>query len=357
MFSHLIAVYPLGFLYGSAGAFLSPENLVGRSGGKFPPDATTLAGLILNAHREQPNQPTQLTQTELSQKLTVAGPFWANASSPEYFYVPIPRHKIIGDLDTDQWQIQNYRWWRDEDAHPDAESEYHWHRIDAWDYSPDDIKINRLAAKAPWQELSMLHPSLKTDERHVRDENGLFLENAVQMLANKWDGSEEETCLVYLSTAPVEDGWYRFGGESHMVELTCIELDEFSPIVELLKRPIEKAFALIGPGIWGSNSLSLRYPRHSDFSERRPMMLTDRPIPYRYRNGGQPAEDKQDRLTKAGRLSRGRYAVPPGTVYVFKEAIGQSWWDWPEEWFPKEGFPLKHLGCNLSLPVEIQGAN
>ena len=87
------------------------------------------------------------------------------------------------------------------------------------------------------------------------------------------------------------------------------------------------------------------------------MMLTDRPVPYRYRNGGQSPEVQQGQLSKAGRLSRGRYAVPIGTVYVFKEAIGKPWWDWPEEWFPKEGFPLKHLGCNLCLPVEIQGTN
>jgi CRISPR-associated protein Cmr3 len=357
MFSHLIKVCPLGFLYGSAGAFLSPENLVGRSGSKFPPDASTLSGLILNAYRDQPEQPASFSKTELSHKLTVAGPFWANVSSPEYFYVPVPRHKMIGDTDTDQWVVSNYRWQRDEVAHPDVEADYHWQRIDSWDYTPEEIKDNHLAAKAPWQYLSMLHPSLKLEERHVRDENGLFLENAVQMLPNQWDGSDEETCLVYLSTVPINDGWYRFGGESHMVEVTCHELSEISPIVELLQRPIERAFALIGPGIWGSNSLSLRYPRHADFSERRPMMLTDRPVPYRYRNGGQSDEEKQGQLTKAGRLSRGRYAVPPGTVYVFKQAIGKTWWDWPEDWFPKEGFPLKHLGCNLCLPVEIQGVS
>jgi len=83
------------------------------------------------------------------------------------------------------------------------------------------------------------------------------------------------------------------------------------------------------------------------------MMLTDRPNPYRYRLGSQSEEYQTGPMCKAGRLSRGRYAVPTGTVYVFKDAIGKSWWDWPEEWFPKEGFPLKHLGCNLSLPIEI----
>lgn len=31
-FQYLIIIKPLGFLYGSAGRFLSPDNLVGRSG-------------------------------------------------------------------------------------------------------------------------------------------------------------------------------------------------------------------------------------------------------------------------------------------------------------------------------------
>jgi len=36
MFKYLAIIEPLGFLYGSAGRFLSPENLVGRSGANFP---------------------------------------------------------------------------------------------------------------------------------------------------------------------------------------------------------------------------------------------------------------------------------------------------------------------------------
>lgn len=351
MFTHLITIHPLGFMYGSAGAFLSPENLVGLSGAKFPPDAATLSGLIFSAYKavggEAPSQET------LRHQLFVAGPFWANVDAPHNFYVPVPRHKILGEDDTDQWEIRNYQWWRDEAAHPDIEATYLWHRIDSWDYSPDEIKANQAAAKAPWEFLPMLHPSLKSDERHVRDKNGLFLENAVQMLPNKWDGSDAETCLVYLSTVPLDDGWYRFGGESHLVEIISHPIDEASSIAELLQRPIENAFALIGPGLWGSTHLSLRYPRHSDFSERRPMMLTDRPLPHRYRLGSQAKDNQTEQPTQAGRLSRGRYAVPTGTVYVFKDAIGKPWSDWPEDWFPREGFPLKHLGCNLCLPVDI----
>lgn len=56
-----------------------------------------------------------------------------------------------------------------------------------------------------------------------------------------------------------------------------------------------------------------------------------------------------------GRLSRGRYAVPAGSVYVFKHPLEMNWWDFPDQWFPQEGFPLKHLGCGLGLPIDIQG--
>ena len=66
MFQHLITIEPLGLLYGSAGRFLSPDNLVGRSGNSFPPSAVTLAGVFAHA----------LGKNKLAD-LTVAGPFWA----------------------------------------------------------------------------------------------------------------------------------------------------------------------------------------------------------------------------------------------------------------------------------------
>ncbi|MEQ8961174.1 MAG: hypothetical protein RLP02_25165, partial [Coleofasciculus sp. C2-GNP5-27] len=59
--------------------------------------------------------------------------------------------------------------------------------------------------------------------------------------------------------------------------------------------------------------------------------------------------------SKTGRLSRGRYAVPPGSVYVFKHPLNLTWWDFPDAWFPQEGFPLKHLGCGLCFPIDIKG--
>ncbi|MFM7366708.1 MAG: CRISPR-associated protein, partial [Sphaerospermopsis kisseleviana] len=72
-------------------------------------------------------------------------------------------------------------------------------------------------------------------------------------------------------------------------------------------------------------------------------MLTDKPVPYRFRS--------------QGTLGRGRYAVPAGSVYVLKEPINKPWWEWDEKWFPNEGYSLKKLGCGLCLPVEIEGVN
>lgn len=54
MFKYLITIHPLGLMYGSSGGFLSPENLVGRSREKFPPDAATLSGLFFSANKVNP---------------------------------------------------------------------------------------------------------------------------------------------------------------------------------------------------------------------------------------------------------------------------------------------------------------
>ncbi len=96
-FQYLITVSPLGFMYGSAGAFLSPENLVGRSGSKFPPDAGAIAGLFFNANRESQFVDHKI----LRDKLVVAGPFWAKEDKPKQFYVPIPWHKVISEEEDD----------------------------------------------------------------------------------------------------------------------------------------------------------------------------------------------------------------------------------------------------------------
>lgn len=332
-FEYLIKINPLGFLYGSMGAFLSPENLVGRSGSKFPPDSATLSGVFFKTNQEKP-----FTQDNIKHNLFIAGPFWAKNDDPEYFYVPIPWHKVIADDGVDEWKIVDHKWYREETETENGnkrylEPDYRWQKINYWDDTPETIKSNGGFAKAPWEHISILHPRIQDNERCVLKEDGLFLENAVQM--------DDEFCLIYLSSHSLPDGWYRFGGENHIVEITSIKLDNNSLITELLEKPIEKAFALITPGLWGSNHLSYRYPIHPDFPKKRPKMLTDRPIPYRYRAGN--------------KLSRGRYAVPPGTVYVFDQAIDKNWYSWSEDWFPKEGFSLKILGCNLCLPVNIEG--
>lgn len=355
MFKFIIKIQPLGLMYGSAGAFLSPENLVGRSGAKFPPDAPALSGLFFSANKDKPF----ISHEELRDKLHIAGPFWAMADSPEYFYVPMPRHKVIHPETSDQWIINSsYKWClKSKDGNQDSdeeevsnqvESEYRWLKIDYWDDEPEDILQARSAnppsvAEKCWEYVSMLHPQMQKEQRHVLPEKGLFLENAVQM--------HDETCLVYLSTYELPDGWYQFGGEGHMVEISSIPLEEGSPILKYLRIPIQKTFALITPAVWGSHQFSYRYPKYPDFARdyNKIKLLTDKAVPYRYRMGYRDP-DKADN-PRATRLSRGRYAVPAGSVYVLKEPLNKSWEDFPEAWFPEKGL-LKKFGCGLCLPIE-----
>jgi len=56
---------------------------------------------------------------------------------------------------------------------------------------------------------------LLEEQRKVKT-GELFLENAVQL--------HPDACLVYLANQPLENGWYRFGGESHLVEVKSLEL-------------------------------------------------------------------------------------------------------------------------------------
>ncbi|BAS60332.1 hypothetical protein LBWT_X4040 (plasmid) [Leptolyngbya boryana IAM M-101] len=335
MFQHLITIAPLGLMYGSAGAFLSPENLVGRSGAKFPPDASTVAGLFFSANHSLKG--AIAPHDTLKHNLHIAGPFWAKRDQPEVFYVPVPRHRIIAEEQEDEWRLEKHRWQRDLQKE-DIEAFYTWQSIDAWNRETRQIRTNREAAQAPWKYVSFLHPQMKAEERHVLDQDGLFLENAVQM--------DEDYCLVYLSTHAFPEGWYRFGGEGHMVEINSQSLSPSSIIHQLLQTPIDRACALITPGVWGSHNLSYRYPRHPEFPREGMQMLTDKATPCRYRLG--------NRTTERGRLSRGRYAVPVGTVYVFKHPLNRCWWDFPDDWFPDKGL-MKKLGSGLCLPIQIQG--
>ncbi|MEM9542320.1 MAG: type III-B CRISPR module-associated Cmr3 family protein [Cyanobacteria bacterium P01_E01_bin.42] len=350
MFRYLIIVKPLGLMYGSAGGFLSPENLVGQSRSKFPPDAATLSGLIFSQSKAENEGKAQdernAIQEDLRKNVRVGGPFWAEYDSYFDFYVPIPwlyqvkKHERDPKPKNNQlnyWKIGDKGWELDQ-KDDDFTPEFSWQPISAWN---DREAIRENAAAAPWKFVPLLHPHLKDEERNVKKNDGLFLEYAVQL--------PEEYCLIYLSTVAIAPGWYRFGGENHLVEIESEKLDEDDPIVELFQQKIDRAFASIAPGVWGSNRFSYRYPQHPDFPEPS-HLLTDKPIPYRYRTGNNTYQ-------LGGSLGRGRYAVPPGSVYLLERSLNRSWWDWDNAWFPKEGFPLNHLGCGLALPLQIEGVS
>ena len=374
MFKYLIKIEPLGLLYGSSGRFLSPENLVGRSGMSFPPSAATVSGLFASALGGNSIR---------TDDFCISGPFWAQSNSPKNFYVPTPFNCLVKHQ-----KIQQVMSWRSSECtlwHNEVQQEMIWEEgawgvryNNRWHVPPNDkfergswvaiadwktiqttdpSKLPKVKS-APWKSVPHLHPRLKEDERRVAVElerGSLFLENAMQM--------EPATCLVYLSTEKVPDNWYRFGGEGHMVEVQCIDIHGSDRISNLLNKPVGDRFAIITPAIWGSNRLSYREPqslrkgqenrdRHSleqtdsDLSAEWTVetILTERGVPYRYRLGGEPNQPK--------RLSRGRYAVPAGTVYVLKDAIDRAWKDWNVNWFPKEGPSLRRWGLGLALPLE-----
>ncbi len=329
MFKYLITIHPLGLMYGSSGGFLSPENLVGRSREKFPPDAATLSGLFFSANKVNPFIPPE----ELRDNLYVAGPFWSEEKrlQQKNFYLPIPRTKLISDKGTKDWEIKTDQW-TVKNPDDDLEPDYFWQEIVAWNKTAKQVKERGAVSKAPWKFVPILHPKIQKQQRQVQAEDGLFLEYAVQL--------DQDACLVYLSTHELPSGWYRFGGENHVVEINSLTLEDHHPLIKLLNQPIQTAFALITPGVWGSNRLSFRYPQHPDFPQPK-LMLTDKPVPYRYRAGG--------------RMGRGRYAVNSGSVYVLEKPLNLSWWNWSEDWFPKEGYSLKKVGCGLCLPLTIQG--
>jgi CRISPR-associated protein Cmr3 len=349
-FTHLIIIEPLGLLYGSAGRFLSPENLVGRSGTNFPPSAATLSGLF--AASQDKNQEVNIRD------LMLAGPFWGEVdeltSSNQNFYVPTPKNYLVKDgkiTDKLTWNPQKQAWVNKDDKSPVDKFESNtWLAISSWD-NPRKVKKSFCV----WQFLPHLHPRLEANERHTirnyEEQGSLFLENSVQM--------KPGTCLVYLSNTELKPGWYRFGGEGHMVDVRCEKI--CSQLDTKLKQPVGKTFTLITPAVWGSNRLSKREPVFLEKRDRafyepeQPIpetqeknawkveaLFCDRAIPFRYRLGG---------TGDMKLLSRGRYAVPAGTVYVLEEAIDKPWQDWDVKWFPQEGPSLKRWGCGLALPL------
>ncbi|WP_247216993.1 type III-B CRISPR module-associated protein Cmr3 [Synechococcus sp. C9] len=322
MFQYLITLEPLGFLYGSAGRFLSPDNLVGRAGVNFPPSAATLSGLFAAHYGTE--------AMTIDTGWMFAGPFWSMVQDPQNFYVPTPMNCLVKD-----GRIEQILHWNGETWEPEIGGKFDkrgWLPISRW----LEINSGQKIEPDPWEFAPHLHPRLEIDQRRVQaneTQGSLFLENAVLL--------KPGVCLTYLSSHPLPAGWYRFGGEGHLVDVQCHDLHTNTR--ELLQKPAGKNFATVTPGLWGSNRLSYRWPMQEQDQPiwPDPVVLTERPQPYRYRLGG----------TGTGRrLSRGRYAVPAGTVYVLKEPL-DPWHTWPEAWFPREGYSLKRWGCGLSLPL------
>jgi CRISPR-associated protein Cmr3 len=390
MFKHLIVIEPLGFLYGSAGKFLSPENLVGRSGTSFPPSAATLSGIFA----------ASLPRKEI-ENLQLAGPFWAWSRNPQNFYVPTPLNCLVKDKEIqhqmvwcqeckERWLVP-FRVWQEVKGKlvgldvwktpPNDKFESkiwlpirHWKRLRHQTTKEPNFSEESLTQEescflqlkvesSPWQFVPHLHPRLQEEQRRVvepdEEQGSLFLENGVQL--------NPDACLVYLSNTPITDGWYRFGGEGHLVDLHCQDI--CPTVTDLLNQELGCSFALITPAVWGSQRLSYRAPQKDNKGNLGwpdnaiCAILTERPTPTRYRFGNNP----NAKAGEAKTLSRGRYAMPAGTVYVLKEPLG-NWQSWPEDWFPKEGVPLKHSspedpkkgfsfkrwGCGLALPLDIK---
>ena len=389
-FKYLIIIEPLGLLYGSAGRFLSPENLVGRSGSQFPPSAAALSGIVAAHHAQHTASKQELEAT--LKPLCLAGPFWkwTHDHNPENVCVPTPMNCLArlnphhDETRVPQGSLVNRLEWDgqqwiplDQDNAAGKPEGRTWVALNDWlqlsKWQPGD-KQPRVYGD-PWHYAPHLHPYLKEDERRVdtdRERGSLFLENGVQM--------HPETCLVYLSNLPIQDdknrlvknAWYRFGGEGHMVELTCHPISETSKLHQLLTHPLGQSFSLITPAVWGSNRLSYRSPRplkKGDKSRHQlaevdsdltalwdtAALITERPVTFRYRLGNRKNQQGTDihQPNQPKALSRGRYAVPAGSVYVMEKPLESypTWQDWPLDWFPREGPSLKRWGCGLALPL------
>ena len=320
-FKYLIAIEPLGLLYGSAGGFLSPENLVGRSNASFPPSSATLSGIFAAHYGDRSKELLNLQ---------LAGAFWAEIGKEQEFYVPTPLNCLVqdGKIGNEFITWAGDRW--NNPSNTGKTEKDTWISIAQWHKLQNPNGEKPTVEKPPWKFAPHLHPRLEENERRVKrlDENDpnnegtLFLENAVQL--------NPRNCLIYLSNTELPPGWYRFGGEGHMVEIDCLPLGNLAK--NLLNTPLSHSFATVTPGIWGSNRLSYREPMvkdgekyksvwFNDKEEYEKSILTHRPKPTRYRLGEQ--ENHHPRQPKL--LSRGRYAVTAGTVYVLDNALNDTW--------------------------------
>jgi CRISPR-associated protein Cmr3 len=370
---YILTVSPLGMLYGSAGPFLSPENLVGRSGDRFPPNATTVAGLYgANQWKEKGDL----------DDLYIVGPFWAKQSNVENFYVPVPLNfRTTYDAEADRYQaVERWQWDKEQQAwqlgsgikEKKAVSNA-WIAIIDWPQlqnsastSNDELSIPIATTQNLWRYHPHLHPRLADDQRRVvpvdseqPDQGSLFLENGVQL--------NPDYCLVYLTSRKLDSGWYRFGGEGHLADVECHGISKNSTLHNLLSEPVGECFSLVTPAVWGTQRFSYRFPvpnrgdppqsptyeipTHIQSPQETKVssfwnlaaLMTDRPIPSRFRLGG---------TGKTKRLSRGRYGVPAGTVYQLAEPLDSPWQQWQKEWFPLEGYSYQHWGCGFALPLQ-----
>jgi CRISPR-associated protein Cmr3 len=343
-FTHLITIHPLGFLYGSAGGFLNTNNLVGRSGRHFPPNSATLSGVFAYHYGDKSNELLSLQ---------LAGAFWACNNDIQKLYVPTPMNCLVKDYQIqylmsyqqDKWKIyQDGKW---EIPPSDKFTPDTWINISDWDKLQNaKADITHIPVKtSPWKFNPHLHPELQKEER-ITQEGRLFLENAVQL--------NPDVCLVYLSNTELPSGWYRFGGEGHLVEIKCHPLR--NPLKDLLNQPLNNAFSLITPALWGSNRFSYRAPNIDENNNlywgkiKVNTILTQRPQTHRYRLGNRQEghSDNQPKL-----LSRGRYAVPSGSIYLLEESLITNWEGLEESLFPSEGhYTMKRWGSALALPLK-----
>ena len=364
-FAHLLLLEPLGLLYGSSGRMLSPEALTGRASEQFPPDAPTISGLIASQLDRSANVPERERPLY---NLHTAGPFCFHTANNQ-LWLPAPftllQEGNAAASESPEAQPLHRLQWDCREGDPPGGA-WHapagqtiprkthtggWVALNQWGLvgtnastaaEPDPLRVH----PDPWRAVPHLHPRLRSDERVSEGKNALFLEYGIAL--------DPDVCLAYLSSHPIPEGRYRFGGEGHLVELRCEKLPDL--LVALLQEPLKGPFALITPGVWGGPRLSRRDPL--DTSSRPgiqpwhhegtpPAILTERPRPWRHQLG--PSTQVAQRQSRP-RFSRGRWAVPAGTCYRVKREL-DPWADWPPHWFPREGFSFKQFGTALALPL------
>ena len=221
-FSHLLIIEPMGILYGSAGRFLSPENLVGRAGTSFPPSPATVSGIFAQQLFE--------SDRDALEKLQIAGAFWGKTNDVHNFYVPTPfNYLVTGGLEKLglparikyqlAWQEStdgNGVNWNSVHQPEDYQNSSDKYQSDTWISLKDWYNIRSGEtevidpSKKCWKSVPHLHPKLKKDERRVDEESegsegSLFLENGIQL--------KSDACLIYLTNTQIPTGYYRFGGE------------------------------------------------------------------------------------------------------------------------------------------------